>query len=177
MEISKVIRKRKAFRELEKISISQPLIEDLIESARLAPSCFNNQPWHYIFVTSEEKLEELKSAYSKGNTWCEEASMVIVVVSRKEDDCQIKDREYYLYDSGISAGFIMLKATELDLIAHPIAGYSQKKVKRIFEIPEDFQVINLIILGKHKQNSQEKRERDRKPVSENFHINRFGKME
>jgi nitroreductase len=36
----------------------------------------------------------------------------------------------------------------MNLVAHPIAGYSPEKVKEILKIPEDFNVITLIIVGK-----------------------------
>ncbi|MGD8536143.1 MAG: nitroreductase, partial [Candidatus Aminicenantes bacterium] len=49
------------------------------------------------------------------------------------------------------AGFLILRATELGLVAHPIAGYSPRKTKEILEIPEEYQVITLIIVGKHSE--------------------------
>ena len=46
-------------------------------------------------------------------------------------------------------GFLILRATEIGLVAHPIAGYSPKKTKEILGIPNDYNVIALIIVGKH----------------------------
>ena len=44
---------------------------------------------------------------------------------------------------------MILRATELDLVAHPIAGYSPKKTREILNVPEDIDVITLVIVGKH----------------------------
>ena len=44
-----------------------------------------------------------------------------------------------------------MRATELGLVAHPIAGYSPKKTKEILDIPEEYKVITLIIVGKHSE--------------------------
>ena len=74
--------------------------------------------------------------------------MIIAVFSKKEDDCVIRDREYYLFDTGMATGFLILRATELGLVAHPIAGYSPKKTREILGIPNDHKVITLIIVGK-----------------------------
>ena len=149
MDVKQAIRKRRAFRSLEPVEISKELVQDLAESAQLAPSCFNNQPWRFIFVYAPEKLERLHNAMSKGNEWVQDAPMIIVAFSRKDLDCLIRSREYYLFDTGMATAFIMLRATELGLVAHPIAGYKEDAVKEILGIPDEMTVITLVIVGKH----------------------------
>jgi nitroreductase len=75
--------------------------------------------------------------------------MIIAVHSRREDDCDIKEREYYLFDTGLATAFLILRATERGLVAHPIAGYDEAAVKKILDIPGDARVITLIIVGAH----------------------------
>ncbi|MFQ6037607.1 MAG: nitroreductase family protein [Candidatus Aminicenantales bacterium] len=149
MEVYQAIMQRRAYRSLIPVEISDSLIRDLAESASLAPSCFNNQPWRFVFVRSPQMLERMQEALSSGNEWAYVASMIIAVFSRKEDDCIIRDREYHQFDCGLGAGFLILRATELGLVAHPIAGFSPKKTREILRIPEDYSVITLIIVGKH----------------------------
>ncbi len=151
MDVIQAINDRRAYRSLEPVKISEDLIKDLAESAGLAPSCFNNQPWRFIFVHDTEGLKNMREALSKGNEWAYSASMIIAVFSQKEDDCIIRDREYHQFDCGLGAGFLILRATELGLVAHPIAGFSPKKTKKILGIPEKYQVITLIIVGKHSE--------------------------
>ncbi len=148
MDVKEAIEKRRAFRCLEKTDVSDDVISELVRAAQLSPSCFNNQPWRFVFVKNEEILEKLKEALNKGNEWAYAASVVIAVITKKEFDCVIKDREYYLFDTGMAVYAMLLRATELNLIAHPIAGYSPEKVKEILKIPSDFNLITLIILGK-----------------------------
>ena len=150
MDLDEIIKKRRAYRSLKKIEISKKTVEELAETARFSPSCFNNQPWRYVFVYNEEKLKQMHKALSKGNEWAKKASMIIAVFAKKEDDCLIYDREYYLFDTGLATSFLVLKATELGLVAHPIAGYSPKKTREILGIPDEMNVISLIIVGKHK---------------------------
>ncbi|MCK4756036.1 nitroreductase family protein, partial [candidate division WOR-3 bacterium] len=57
----------------------------------------------------------------------------------------------YLFDTGMATAALILRATELGLVAHPIAGYSPKKVKEILNIPIEREVITLIIIGKHSE--------------------------
>lgn len=156
MNVTQSINIRRAYKNLLPIKLNEEELNQLIEAAQLAPSCFNSQPWRYKFVVSETKLEEMKSVYSRGNDWAFNASLVIAVYSKEDLDCIIKTRKYYLFDTGMATGFLILKATEMGLIAHPIAGFSPRKVKHILSIPEDFQVIALIIVGKHDVDKEEK---------------------
>ena len=149
MDVKELIYRRRAYRSLDPVQITPEIMNSLTESARLSPSCFNNQPWRYIFVTDSEILKNMHSALSAGNEWAKAASMIIVVFSKKESDCLIRDREYYLFDTGMATAFMILRATELGLVAHPIAGYSPKKTREILRIPEEMNVITLVIVGKH----------------------------
>jgi len=147
MDIATVIRNRRAYRSLSPITITQKLIDDLAESAQLAPSCFNKQPWRYIFVYDPTILEKIHTALSSGNDWAKDASLIVAVISKKDYDCLIGKREYYLFDVGLSTGFLILRATALGLVAHPIAGYSPRRVREILHIPDDMNVVTLLIIG------------------------------
>lgn len=183
MDVLQAIKERRAYRSLAPVEITDDLIMDLAQNARLAPSCFNNQPWRFVFVRNPEMLEKMHEALSKTNVWAKAASLIVAVFSKKEDDCVIKDREYHQFDCGLAVGFLVLRATELGLVAHPIAGYSPKKTREILGIPEDYQVITLIIVGKHmekisslltdEQAETEKSRPERRSFSEIVSIDRF----
>jgi nitroreductase len=148
MDVHRAIGSRRAYRALDPVPITQDLIDDLVSSARLAPSCFNNQPWRFVFVRGEDKLKEMHAALSDGNAWAQNASLIVAVFSREADDCVIRDREYHQFDVGLAVGFMILRATEIGLVAHPIAGFSPQKTREILGIPDDFRIITLIIIGK-----------------------------
>jgi len=185
MDIIQAIRERRAYRSLEPVKITKELAKDLARSAQLAPSCFNNQPWRFVFVYEPETLKNMHAALSPGNEWAQSASMIIAVFSKKEDDCIIRDREYHQFDTGMGVGFLILRATELELVAHPIAGFSPKKTREILGIPEEYQVITLIIVGKHskqinpvlseKQVEAERTRPERMPLEKFVYFNRFQK--
>ena len=147
MDFKEVAKRRRSYRSLKTCEIDDDLIQELAQSASLAPSCYNNQPWRFVFVNKKNVLERLFGAIPKGNAWVKSASMIIAVVSKKDDDCFINGREYYLFDTGMATAFLMLSATDLGLIAHPIAGYNEEKVKEVLDIPDDMTVITLVIVG------------------------------
>jgi len=177
VELQKIIEIRRAYRSLEPVEITETLIHNLAATAQLAPSCFNNQPWRYIFVYEPSVLQQMHSVLSQGNEWAQKASMIIAVVGKRDFDCIIRDREYYQFDTGMATAFLILRATELGLVAHPIAGYSPKKTREVLGIPDDIQVITLVIVGKHSQTLNpllsEKQIRDEKQRPERFPLETF----
>ncbi len=175
MNVQEAVRKRRSYRHLEKVEITDEMVDILARAAQLAPSCFNNQPWRYVFVREPERLKALHTVYSKGNEWTHEGSLVITVTARKEDDCITGSREYYQFDTGLSVGQLILQATELGLTAHPIAGFSPKKTRQVLDIPDDYEVITLVIVGKKAQGSPEEPAMPRKGLKEIIFSERFKK--
>ncbi|MFX1296653.1 MAG: nitroreductase family protein [Promethearchaeota archaeon] len=148
MSVKDIIDKRRSYRSLDPVQITKELIIDLAKTAQLAPSCKNSQPWRFIFVNDKNQLKNLFTSIIPGNQWIQRASMIIVVLSQMDYDCIIKERLYYLFDTGVATAFLMLRATELGLVAHPIAGFEEQIVKKILEVPPKMRVISLLIIGK-----------------------------
>jgi nitroreductase len=183
MDLMGIIEKRRAYRSLQPEKITEELVRDLAAAASLSPSCFNNQPWRFVFAYEKEALEKVKGAMSKGNRWTFAASLIIAVCSRRDLDCPNQGRELYIFDTGMATAFLILRATELGLVAHPIAGYDEEKVKEALAIPADMTVVTLVNVGKHllppndllseQQKEIEKTRPERKPLSDIMRLNRF----
>jgi nitroreductase len=168
MNVTDAIETRRAYRSLEPVEITDELIKDLARHAELAPSCNNNQPWRFVFVRDPSQLAKIHAALLKNNKWIELASMVIVVFSRAGEDCVVKGRIYHQFDTGMGVAFLILRATELGLVAHPVAGFDEAAIRHALDIPENYQVITLVNVGKHSASihpylteSQVVRERER----------------
>jgi len=149
MTVENLIINRRSFRALENVPLSETEIEKIKKLVLLAPSCFNNQPWRFVFVRNAENLEKLFTSLSSGNEWAKNASLIIAVFSKEDLDCKIKEREYFLFDTGIATGFLILAISEMGFVAHPIAGFDEKKAKNYLNIPDEYILISLIIVGKH----------------------------
>ena len=181
MDVKQAIHTRRAYRSLEPVEITEELIRDLAESAQLTCSCFNNQPWRFVFAYDPDVLEKLQGAMSKGNVWVQAASMIIAVFSKRDLDCVRRGgREYYLFDTGMATAFMILRATELGLVAHPIAGFNEDAVKKILGIPEEMRLITLVIVGRRSETispllSEKQVERERKRP-ERLHLEEFAYM-
>lgn len=185
MDVIEAIKARRAYRSLEAIGDTDKLIQDFANLAQLAPSCMNNQPWKFVFVTDENQLQNLFTTLTPGNKWVEKTSLIIAVVSEPNDDCIIGDRQYYLFDTGMATAFIILRATELGFIAHPIVGFNEKKAKEILNIPIEMRLITLVIVGKRSKEINpvlsepmklgEKQRPPRKDFKEFIFLNKFSR--
>ena len=183
MDVKEAIQKRRAYRSLDPVEITEDLINDLASHAQLSASCNNNQPWRFVFVYDPEMLKKLHEALSKGNEWAKSASMIIAVLSKKDYDCIIGERLYHQFDTGMATAFLILRATELGFVAHPIAGYSPEKTREVLGIPDDLEVITLVNVGKHastihsvlseKQAASEKKRPERFPLEKFVFLNKY----
>jgi nitroreductase len=183
MTLMEAIEARRAYRSLQPAEAGEALARDLSRTASLSASCFNNQPWRFVFAYEAEALERVKGALSKGNRWAHAASMIIAVCSRRDLDCPNPGRELFAFDTGMATAFLILRATELGLVAHPIGGYDDGKVREALAIPADMAVITLVIVGRHlvpandllsdAQRQGEAVRPERKPLEEIMRLNRF----
>jgi len=181
--LMEIINARRAYRSLGPAEIDENMVRDLADAASLSASCFNNQPWRFVFAFAPDVLRRLREAMNKGNQWTQAASMIIAVCSRKDLDCVVKEREYYLFDTGMATAFLILRATEMGLVAHPIAGFDEDKAKDILGIPADLRLITLVNVGKHllppnsllseKQLQSEENRPGRLPLPEIMRIDHF----
>ncbi|MDY6876063.1 MAG: nitroreductase family protein [Chloroflexota bacterium] len=174
--------RRKATRAIAARPVEPEKVEVILEAARLSASCANKQPWRFLVLDEPEALEKGRQALSRGNYWAKMAPVLIVGYSKPDLDCILSDgRRYYQFDLGMAVQNILLQAAELDLVARPMAGYSPQKVKEMFDIPDEFEVMVFIAIGyegdistleeRHQRISRDPRQR--RPLEEVVNFNRL----
>lgn len=183
MDVEQAIAVRRAYRSLAPVEVTDALIAALGQAASLAPSCFNNQPWRFVFARDPEVLKRVWEGLTRGNVWMQQASCIIAVFSKKELDCVVRGREYFLFDVGMATAFLILRATELGLVAHPVAGYDEEHIKEVLGIPTEMTVITLVALGRHadtispllseKQVGWERERPTRLPLAQTVFVDRY----
>ncbi len=167
MEVLKTISDRRAFRALSPEQLPADMVRRIIEAGTLAPSCYNNQPWHIVIrdvsvLTDGPQtgapslargnslpLDALHESLSEGNAWATKAPLIIAIAVRDADDCRLDDgRDYALFDAGLCAMNMMIQATAEGIVAHPIAGYNPKKAKAALGIPAEYVLAALLVVGR-----------------------------
>ena len=187
MSILKELGSRKSPLVFEEADVEKEKIDSLVEAARWAPSCFNNQSWNYVFVHKDDPTREsLEDALSLGNGWAKRAPYLVAVGADPDKDCRTNNLPYYAYNAGLSVMCLTIEAEHQGLRVHQMAGWSEKKVKKALEFPEEYRVIVLFALGyegevkkiwdKLTERIKERlvEPRNRKPRTENFFFGKFG---
>lgn len=181
-QVLRVIEARRARRALSDEPVTPETIDTLLAAAHLAPSCFNKQPWRFVVIDDDKTLREVKKALSGGNYWAKPAPAILALFSRTDLDCRLSDeRDYFLFGCGLAVSNLMLQATAMGLVAHPIAGYDPMEVKKTLDAPDDYTLITLVIVAhpgdpqtlSDKHRATELGPRDRKPISAVRADNRF----
>jgi nitroreductase len=188
MDILAEIKNRKSPLVFDEKNVEKEKLDSLIEAARWAPSCFNNQPWNYVFVNKKDPARnDFEDSLSLGNGWAKKAPYIVAVGANPENDCKTNDLPYYSYDLGLSVMSMVIEAEHQGLRVHQMAGWDEKKVKKALGFPENYRVIVLFVLGyeadvkriwdKLEERMKDKlaKPRTRKQPNDNFFFGKFGK--
>lgn len=143
------IKKRWSPRAFAKDKVSKEDIYTLLEAARYAPSCFNEQPWRFLVADTEDTLSKMRSILNESNQiWANNAPVLILICAQKTFAHNNKDNYWNMFDTGTAWGFLSLEAQRLGLITHAMGGFSRKAAAEVFQIPEELDIITVVALGK-----------------------------
>ena len=183
METLRAINKRASLKtRLSARDVEQEKIAKILDAARLAPSARNRQPWRFIVVKSKEAVDTLVSrAFSETNLVAGEAPVIIIACANPGDDIVIGGREYYLFDVALAVENMLLAATDLGLVTHPMTGVNEDELKKILDIPHEVRFVVATPLaypaeGSYDEAAQERlSQRTRKDLQELVYSNEWGR--
>lgn len=139
------IYKRRSIRKYIEKEIEPEKIQKLLKAGMNAPSAHNKKPYEFIVVTNEEILKKL-SETGPYSHMLEYAKAAIVIISKVTPATP-----YWQADCGAVVENILLEATYLNIGSCWIGEYPAmeqvSRVKKILEIPEDYEVFATISLG------------------------------
>lgn len=144
-------RSYRRFYQDERIDIET--LREFVEVTRYCGSGRNAQPLKYVIVESNGKCEELFNTLAwagyltdwKGPEEGEKPSAYIIQLNDKN----IADN--YFCDDGIAAQSILLAAVEKGLGGCILRAFNRAKVEEIIELKENLEIIQVIALGKPKE--------------------------
>jgi nitroreductase len=155
--------------------LDEDTIMSLFEAARWAPSSYNNQPWRFIYAKRNtsywNKLFNLLVEPNK--IWAKNAALLVVVIASKNFEYNGKYSITHQFDSGAAWENLALEASTRGLVSHGMQGFDYDKARIDLEIPQDFDVMAMIAIGKKgpKENipielQNKEFPNDRKPLKE-----------
>ncbi len=152
------IENRRSIRKYLDKKVEKEKLDQILESARLAPSGSNTQPWTFIIIESEETKEKLSIADHHQN-WMIAAPIFIVCVAdircrisldtkvRLDENSSEPELKQIIRDTAIAMEHILLEAEYLGLATCWTAWFEQDAIRPILNIPDDKYVCGIITLG------------------------------
>ena len=157
-------RKYDANREIEREKI-----DDILESARLAPSACNGQPYHLTVCTGETAKKVAACVTGMGmNKFAADAPVMIVIseeayVPTAALGAKVKKNDYRSIDIGIVAAYLTAEATAQGLGTCILGWLDDEKIREICGLEEKVRLV--ITLGYAKEDDP-LRQKKRKELSE-----------
>ena len=148
----------------------------------MAPSARNSQPWRFIVVTGRENVENVVTkAFKEVNQVVKGASALIIACGNPNDDVIADGKEIYLLDIGLAMENLLLAATDLGLVTHPMAAVDEVELRKVLGIPDQVKFVIATPLaypaqGSYDQAARERlSQRTRKNQQEVAYSNQWGK--
>jgi nitroreductase len=145
-----VIKRRWSPRAFSEQRIDAATLCSLFEAARWAPSSSNEQPWRFVVATKDDQTayDRLLACLVEGNRkWAYRAPVLILSVASMNFEDDAKPNRHAFHDTGLATENLLLQATALGLVAHPMAGFDIEKARADYKIPPGYEPVAMIAVG------------------------------
>ena len=174
MEFLQLAKLRYSSRRYKEKAIEKEKLYKILESARIAPSAANRQPWHFIVVQEKENLDKVCSTYERD--WLKTAPLILVCCG-DHDEVWIRkhdNKDHLDVDISIAIDHMTLQATELGLATCWICHFDAEKIKEFFKLPKNIEPIALLPVGYPADEADINRhESKRKSISRIIHYEKW----
>ncbi len=170
MDFKDLVSKRQSCRNYSDKVVSREDLINIVETARLAPSACNSQPWKFIIADQEmAKLVPplLQDQDRPINRWSDKVSSFIIICETKAvlmPDAKCDSQHYAQMDLGIVTAHLSLAAADKGLSTCIVGYFHEPKLKVIFKIPDDVKIKLILAVGY--AGSETIRPKARKPFEE-----------
>jgi len=164
-EVFDAVRTVLAVREFQDKPIPHDLVHRIAEAGRLTASGSNKQPWHFVFVSDRQGLQELGRLVRTG-PYTAGAGAAIVVGVERDNPLAVSDVSRAIQS--------MILTAWAEGVGSNWTGFSGLgAVREMVGLPDSYNVVAVIPLGYPKRKLG-KGLKNRKPDSEVISAERFG---
>lgn len=128
--------------------LSEGEVRTLIEAARWSPSCFNSQPWRFIYaLNGDEQWDRLFDLLMDMNqVWAQKAGALFAVVAKTTFD-DGNTAPTASFDTGSAWMGMALQAQSMGLASHAMWGFHHDQAPSVLGLPEDHAVQAMVAVG------------------------------
>jgi len=179
MDFIELARTRRSVRRFRPDPVPAELVKKLVEAAAEAPSACNSQPWHFVALFDDALRAQVAAACTSPlvpiNKFVASAPMLVVQVGLIPNPASmlgglVKNKQFVSMDNGIAAAHFSLAATELGLGTCILGWFSERKIKKLLQIPAAYRVELVHCVGWPTDGIRKAR---RKPFSRTYSVDRF----
>jgi nitroreductase len=146
MGIHDLINKRYSVREYKSDVVEDDKLLYVLDSARLAPTASNRQPFQIIVIHTKDREQELLTIYHK--EWFVQAPLILCVCGLPAIAWVRRDGRLYLdVDAAIVMDHMVLAASDIGLGTCFIAAFDSTNARKVLLIPDDVEPILFTPLG------------------------------
>jgi nitroreductase len=147
MDFFDLIDRRYSVRAYRPDPVDDATLQQVLDSARMAPTAANHQPFCLIVVHTAGKAAELKKVYGAG--WLAEAPLLICACAEPSRGWKHfhTGKNYCDVDVAIVMDHIILAATSLGLGTCWIAAFDNTALKKMLRLPDALEPLVLTPLG------------------------------
>lgn len=183
--VHELVARRYSPRAFTDQDVTPAQVLSLLEAARWAASCFNEQPWRYIVAMRQdaEIYQKLLGCLVEANrAWAAKAPVLMLSVASTSFAHNGKPNPHAWHDVGQASAGMAIQAEALGLQIHQMAGFDRERARAQFGIPEGFEPVAAIAVGHpgapdllpEPLREREKAPRQRRPVSDFIHGSTWG---
>jgi nitroreductase len=131
-------------------SLNDAEIQALLEAARWAPSCMNEQPWLiWVARTDDARQRFISTLVERNQIWAKNASLGMYIGARKHLGTSKSVNRHSFFDTGAAWMSLALQARRLGLFAHGMAGFEREKAFALTGAnPDETDIIAAIVVGR-----------------------------
>ncbi len=171
-DLHPLIKKRFSPHGFKDEPIEKEQLLKLLEAASWAPSSYNEQPWRFIIGIKGDtgSYDKIFSCLNEHNQhWAGSAPVLLISVGKKMLTRNNAPNRFHAFDSGQAVAMMSIQAAHEDIYIHQMGGFDAIKAQKIFHIPEEYEVLAAMAVGKIKHDPSQM---DEIPKDEIFYRNR-----
>lgn len=182
--IEEIFLRRWSPRAMTGEAITAAELHRLFEAARWAPSTYNEQEWRFLFAKRDTAHWQtfFNLLMEANQQWCDNAGVLIVVLSQKVFSRNGKPNPVHTFDAGAAFENLALQGASMGLVVHGMAGFDRDKARADLKVPNDYDVEAMVAVGRpgdpdqlpEKYRDMDRQPTGRKPIAEISQEGLFG---
>lgn len=151
--------KRRSVRCFKEYKVEKSKLEEVLASAKFAPSAMNQQSWHFVVIENDTIIKQISEILGDNDDKPFYGAPCLIIALAKKDNIAP------VVDSSLAMSYMMLKASDIGLATCWIHRVKQivnddkyVAMKNALNISDEYLSIGALALGYSGENNKEMRE-------------------